>query len=154
MIMQSKLDQDVILFFISLSIKYLGPQVKDTNCCPIYRLKNIFRRVFRKIYKYRLFKKVFFFLFSMGTFWVHFELVFHQNWLYLDVLVTFSDFLSPSLAIIRKLDLFLGILYMRIIRLWVLSWHWLSIFGTFWYCFKTTSEKMIQDGWSVLNASW
>ena len=30
MIMQSKLDQDVILVFISLSIKYFGPQDKDT----------------------------------------------------------------------------------------------------------------------------
>ena len=42
MIMQFKLDQDVILGFISLSIKYFDTLDKDTM--PIYRLKMIFRR--------------------------------------------------------------------------------------------------------------
>ena len=42
MIMQFKLDQDVISVFISLSIKYFDTLDKDT--LPIYRLKMIFRR--------------------------------------------------------------------------------------------------------------
>lgn len=46
MIMQFKLDQDVILVFISLSIKYFHPLDKDTM--PIFWLKVIFWRFLPK----------------------------------------------------------------------------------------------------------
>ena len=57
MIMQFKLDQDVILVFISLSIKYFDTLDKDTM--PIYRLKLIFLTIFiEKNAKFRWFFKI------------------------------------------------------------------------------------------------
>ena len=57
MIMQFKLDQDVILVFISLSIKYSHPLDKDTM--PIFWLKVIFWRFLpKKNAKFRWFLKI------------------------------------------------------------------------------------------------
>lgn len=57
MIMQFKLDQDVILVFISLSIKYFDTLDKDTM--PIYRFKGDFLTIFiEKNAKFRWFLKI------------------------------------------------------------------------------------------------
>lgn len=51
--------------------------------------------------------------------------------------------------------MFLGILCMRIILLLVLFWYWLSIFSTFWYCFKTYQRnKMAGVSLMLLDKFW
>ena len=55
MIMQSKLDQDVILVFISLSIKYFSPRDKDTM--PNLSINEHFRTWFSRNAQITGFKK-------------------------------------------------------------------------------------------------